>query len=72
VLDANHVLRAVSVPAGEHTVELRYESWSLRVGLAVSMISYLALIALALARARLRRKSTDKTPPSKVRGELTE
>ena len=54
---ADHVLRTVPVPAGEHTVELRYESWSLRVGMAVSLISYLALIALALAGARRRRKS---------------
>jgi hypothetical protein len=68
---ADHVLRAVPVPAGEHTVELRYESWSLRVGLAVSLISYLTLIALAVAGARRRRKSADKIPTSKVRGELT-
>jgi hypothetical protein len=58
---ADHVLRAVPVPAGEHTVELRYESWSLRVGLAVSLISYLVLIALAVAGTRRRRKSADKT-----------
>jgi hypothetical protein len=69
---ADHVLRAVPVPAGEHSVELRYESWSLRVGMAVSLISYLALIALALAGARHRRKGTDKVPTSRVRGELTE
>jgi Bacterial membrane protein YfhO len=69
---ADHVLRAVPVPAGEHTVELRYESWSLRVGLAVSLISYLALIALAVAGARRRWKSADKIPTSKVRGKLTE
>jgi membrane protein YfhO len=68
---ADHVLRAVPVPAGEHTVEMRYESWSLRVGLAVSLISYLVLIALAVAGARRRRKSADKIPTSKVRGELT-
>ena len=68
---ADHVLRAVPVPAGEHTVELRYESSPLRVGLAVSLISYLALIALAVAGARRRRKSANKIPTSKIRGELT-
>jgi uncharacterized membrane protein YfhO len=57
---ADHVLRAVPVPAGEHTVELRYESSPLRVGLAVSLISYLALIALAVTGTR--RKSAGKTP----------
>ena len=46
---ADHVLRAVPVPAGEHTVELRYESSPLRIGLAISLISCLALIALAVA-----------------------
>ena len=60
---ADHVLRAVPVPAGEHTVELRYESWSLRVGLSVSLTSYLVLIALAVAVARRRRKSADEPRP---------
>ncbi len=59
---ADHVLRAVPVPAGEHTVELRYESWSLRFGMAISLITSLALLALVVARTR-RRKSADQTPP---------
>jgi hypothetical protein len=59
---ADHVLRAVPVPAGEHTVELRYESWSLRVGILVSLIAYLALIALAVAEARRRWKRAQQTP----------
>ncbi|MBA2715128.1 MAG: YfhO family protein [Rubrobacteraceae bacterium] len=58
---ADHVLRAVPVPAGEHTVELRYESWSLRIGLAVSLTSYLLLIALTVARVRRRRKGAYET-----------
>jgi hypothetical protein len=57
---ADHVLRAVPVPAGEHTVELRYESSPLRIGLAISLFSYLALIALAVAGTQRRRKSADK------------
>ena len=52
---ADHVLRAVPVPEGEHTVELRYESWSLRVGILVSLIACLVFIALAVAEARRRR-----------------
>jgi len=51
---ADHVLRAVPVPAGEHTVELRYESWSLRAGVAISLLSGLGLVALTVARIRRR------------------
>ncbi len=59
---ADHVLRAVPVPAGEHSVELRYESWSLRAGLAVSLAAYLALVALVVSGARRHRKGTDTFP----------
>ena len=59
---ADHVLRAVPVPAGEHTVELRYESRSLRIGVAISLGFCLALIVLVTARARRWRKSADETP----------
>jgi hypothetical protein len=37
---ADHALRAVSLPAGEHVVELRYESAALQVGLALSILTY--------------------------------
>jgi len=59
---ADHVLRAVPVPLGEHTVELRYESWPLRLGLAISLVAYLALIALAVAGARRRQENKYETP----------
>jgi hypothetical protein len=39
----------------------------LRVGIALSLISYLTLIALALAGARRRRKSAEKIPTSEGR-----
>jgi len=50
----------VSIPAGEHTVELRYESWTLRAGIAISLGAYgvlVALIVIAGARRWWRRKS---------------
>ncbi|CAA9471537.1 MAG: hypothetical protein AVDCRST_MAG12-818, partial [uncultured Rubrobacteraceae bacterium] len=59
---ADHALRAVPVPAGEHSVELRYESWSLRTGLAVSLTAYLALAVLVVSAARRRRGGADKLP----------
>jgi uncharacterized membrane protein YfhO len=57
---ADYLIRAVPVPAGEHTVELRYESWTLRLGTVVSLLAGLILAALVLARIRNRRKSTEK------------
>ncbi len=49
---ADHLLRAIPVPEGEHTVELRYESRTLQVGTAISLLA--ALILLTLAAIRLR------------------
>ena len=57
---ADHALRAVRVPAGEHTVELRYESVSLRLGIATSFLSYglaLAVAALWLYKRLATRRS---------------
>jgi len=53
----DHLLRAVAIPKGEHMVELRYESWSLRIGIAVSLIAYATLVGLVIARARRWRKN---------------
>jgi len=57
VYAANHALRAVAVPAGEHVVEFRYESWTLRLGTAIT-VGTLAIVAalLALLAARSRRR----------------
>ena len=63
---ADQVLRAVPVPEGEHTVELRYESWSLRGGLAISLASYLLLITLVVAT--VRRRGSRKIPAESATG----
>lgn len=47
VLVANHLFRAVPVPAGAHTVELRYQPESLRFGLVVSVLTFLVLVVVA-------------------------
>ena len=59
---ADHLLRAVPVPAGEHAVELRYESWTLRLGTAISLLTGLALAALLVARIRLPRRDAKPAP----------
>jgi hypothetical protein len=60
---ADQLLRAVRVPAGEHTVELRYESSSLRTGIAISSVTCVALVALLLARMRERRNGQTAENP---------
>ncbi len=52
---ANTVLRAIPVPAGDHIVELRYESTALRAGIALSLLAHLTLAALCVAALRWRR-----------------
>jgi hypothetical protein len=53
---ANYLFRAVPIPAGESSVELRYEPPALRLGLAVTAVTVAAaLLALAWAlRPRIR------------------
>ena len=48
--------RAIPVPAGEHRVELTYKTPGLRVGLVLSAIGWLAIIALAIGSRWRRRK----------------
>ena len=60
ILVADQLLRSVSIPAGEHTVELRYELGTLRVGVTISLGAYgvlVALVVIAGARRWWRRKS---------------
>jgi hypothetical protein len=55
----DQLLRSVAIPAGEHEVELRYESWALRAGIAISLVALLALAALTVtAGAQYWREST--------------
>jgi hypothetical protein len=49
---ADHVLRAVAVPAGQHSLELRFESPALLAGLLISLGAGAALIGLAVMKAR--------------------
>ncbi|QIN77471.1 YfhO family protein [Rubrobacter marinus] len=78
---ADHLLRAVPVPAGEHSVELRYESATLQLGIAVSSVVGAILVALAVAAVVRRRKkagprtaavrysmSRSNGPPAPVQG----
>lgn len=50
VLPAFHALQAIALPAGDHEVTLRYDPLSLRLGLWVSGLAYLAFLGAALWR----------------------
>jgi hypothetical protein len=53
---ADHALRAVAVPAGQHTVEMRYESAALSAGLIISVAAAAVLLGLAIGTARAARR----------------
>jgi hypothetical protein len=50
ILPTHHALRGVPLPAGEHTVELRYEPPALRLGLLVSAVGWVGLLLAMLVR----------------------
>src|SRR5262249_2404376 len=56
LLRADHVLRAVAVPAGHHTVRFTYASTAFRLGLWVSIVSTVLSLLLLAAGVWLARR----------------
>ncbi len=54
---ANHIFRAVPIPAGEHIIEFRYESWTLRAGVLVSFLATIVVAGLVAVRLAMRRET---------------
>lgn len=54
ILVANHALRAVELPAGDHEAEFTFRPGSFRLGLAVSAATRGALALAAALRSRVR------------------
>jgi Bacterial membrane protein YfhO len=52
----DYLIRGVAVPAGEHTVEFRYQPATWRWGWAISLITLLGLAAAALVGWRRARR----------------
>ena len=52
---ADGLLRAAPVPPGQHTVELRFESAALALGIVVSSIPILVVVLLELVAFRVNR-----------------
>ncbi len=57
LLCADGILRAIPVPAGSHTVELRFAPNSFRLGMGLSVLALVGLVAIwgiaAIRQARL-------------------
>jgi hypothetical protein len=62
VARVDYLLRGVAVPAGEHTVEMRYEPASWRIGWIVSVAATLVLLAVVLVGVRAARRARRGAP----------
>jgi hypothetical protein len=56
ILRADYALRAVALDAGEHRVEFRFEPWDVRVGLIVSIVAALLIVAAYVLPLLVRRR----------------
>jgi hypothetical protein len=57
LLEADYLLMAAQVPAGTHEVEFRYEPESFKLGLGLSVLGVLGMIAIAVPLPRRRLKA---------------
>jgi hypothetical protein len=62
VLRADYTFRAVEIPAGEHTVKMTFSPWTWRVGLVLSLGTWLALAASAALTLRTRTRTSVTLP----------
>ncbi|MDQ3262831.1 MAG: YfhO family protein [Myxococcota bacterium] len=62
VLRANHVMRAVRLPAGEHRVVFRYRPWSFLLGAGSSLLALAAAVGLLFRERRTNRGSAPPAP----------
>lgn len=62
VLPTHHVLRGVPVPAGEHTVEMRYEPLALRAGIPISVITAVTMFIACVVAGGTRLRA-QRVPP---------
>ena len=51
ILPTDHALRGIPIPSGEHTVEMRYDPLSLRLGLWISAIATAVMVVIFVIAA---------------------
>lgn len=66
IFSAYYAFRGIVLPEGEHTVRFRYEPWTFYAGLAVSSVTCIAgiLVALYILLVQRRKKRTTQTVAS--------
>jgi uncharacterized membrane protein YfhO len=56
---ANYTFRAIGLPAGKHIVRFSYEPGSFKIGLAISIVSTIIYIIVAVYMNKLNKKNND-------------
>lgn len=57
LVEAEHALGAIAVPGGSHLVELRYEAPGMRIGLAITTATAVALMVVLFVSSRSARRA---------------
>jgi Bacterial membrane protein YfhO len=69
ILRANHFFRGVSVLAGRHVIEFKYEPQSFRLGLLISLLTVFCILVISVSLLVRRFKDLSDPPnPSKTEG----
>ena len=70
VYATDQLLRSVAIPAGDHEVELRYESQALEVGIMISVVAYAVVGVLVFAAGVLYWPKSSAGSAKKITGSL--
>lgn len=53
ILRANYTFRAIALPKGNHTVKIQYKTESFKIGVVISLVSFILLIGLSFLRPKI-------------------